>query len=138
MRYIHLEYKKYRNVFSALTKEKNIYKKFVKNNLRLPGPNSQVILAIWFFLTTLLVAERVQLCPSFRPSVLSLSRHFLKIVSLVFSKFWHGARNPYEAVCDSQISWKNFFCSQYLENEQKVGHKLGILNLLKNLVFNFY
>ena len=71
MRYTHLEYKKYRNVFSALTKEKNIiYKKFVKNNLRLPGPNSQVILAIcFFFLTTLLVAERVQLCPSFCPYV---------------------------------------------------------------------
>ena len=26
------------------------------------------------------------------------SRCFLGIVSLVFSKFWHGARNPYEAV----------------------------------------
>ena len=26
--------------------------------------------------------------------------HFLGIVSLVFSKFWHGARNPYEIVRD--------------------------------------
>ena len=46
-------------------------------------------------------------CPSFCPSIL-LSGHFLGILSLVFSKFWHGARNPYEVVqgqyfCDSKI-----------------------------------
>ena len=37
-------------------------------------------------------------CPSFGLSF-PLSRHFLGIVSLVFSKFWHDARNPYEVTC---------------------------------------
>ena len=37
--------------------------------------------------------------PSVLPSVL-LSRHFLGIVSLVFSEIWHGARNSYEVVHD--------------------------------------
>ena len=38
---------------------------------------------------------------SVHPSLLlyfCLSRHFLGIVSLVFSRFFHGARNPYEIV----------------------------------------
>ena len=34
------------------------------------------------------------------------SGHFLGIVSLVFAKFWHGARNPYEVL---QIFWEIFF-----------------------------
>ena len=41
--------------------------------------------------------------PSFFPSVLPsvlLSRHFLGIVSLVFSDIWHSARNPCEVVRD--------------------------------------
>ena len=66
-----------------------------------------------------------------------LYRHFLGNVSLVFSRFWHGARNPYEVVCQSQIFWKKFFCPQNWENEPKMGQKL-FLNLLKNLVVNFY
>ena len=33
--------------------------------------------------------------PSFHPSF-HLSGHSLGIVSFVFSKFWHDARNPYE------------------------------------------
>ena len=60
------------------------------------------------FIGTLAVAERLlqnRVCPSFRLSF-GLSAHFLGIVSLVFSKFWHGARNPYEVVRDSWIFWK--------------------------------
>ena len=60
------------------------------------------------FIGTLAVAERVlqnRVCPSFRLSF-GLSAHFLGIVSLVFSKFWHSARNPYEVVRDSWIFWK--------------------------------
>ena len=41
--------------------------------------------------------------PSFFPSVLPsvlLSRHFLGIISLVFSDIWHSARNPCEVVRD--------------------------------------
>ena len=36
--------------------------------------------------------------------------HFLGIVSLVFSKFWHGARNVYEVVWQYQIFQTIFFC----------------------------
>ena len=38
-------------------------------------------------------------CPSVFPSVL-LSRYFLGIVSLVFSKFWYVPGNPYEDLRD--------------------------------------
>ena len=38
--------------------------------------------------------------PASAPPFFRLSGHFLGIVSLVFSNFLHGARNPYEVVCD--------------------------------------
>ena len=38
-----------------------------------------------------------------------LSRHFLGILPLIFCKFWHGGRNPYEVVQDSAIFKKFFF-----------------------------
>ena len=66
-----------------------------------------------------------------------LSGRFLGFVSLVFSKFWHGARNPYEVVHDSQIFCKQVF-PQNWENGPKMGQKRVFFNLLKNLVFNFY
>ena len=50
-----------------------------------------------------------------------LSGHFLWIVSLTCSKFWHGARNPYEVVCDSWIFQENFFCPKNGENGPKTG-----------------
>ena len=50
---------------------------------------------------------------AFRPPF-RLSGHFLGIVSLVFSKYWHGARNPYEIVCYSRIFWKRFLLPQKL------------------------
>ena len=56
------------------------------------------------------------------------------IVSLVLSKFCDGARNLYEVVCESRILWKKFFCPRNWE----MGQKQGFLNLLKNLVLNFY
>ena len=47
--------------------------------------------------------------PSFRPSF-RLSGRFLGIVSSIFSKFWHGARIPFEVVCDrAGFSLKIFF-----------------------------
>ena len=63
-----------------------------------------------------------------------LSGHFLGIVSFVFSKFWHDARNPYEVVCDSQIFQKKHFAQKI----GKMGQKQGFLNILKNFVINFY
>ena len=63
------------------------------------------------FLGPLAVAGRVlwnKVCPSFCPFVL-LSGHFLGLVSLVLSKFWHGARNPYEVLRDrARFSGKSF------------------------------
>ena len=86
------------------------------------------------------VAGRVlwnRVCLSFRPSF-RLSRRFLWIVSLTFFKFWHGARNPYEVVRDrADFRWK-IFLPQKLENGPKMGQKQGLLNLLKNIVINFF
>ena len=75
----------------------------------------------------------IRVCPSFHPSF-HLSGCFLGIVSLVFSKFWHDARNPYEVVCDSQIFQKKHFAQKI----GKMGQKQGFLNILKNFVINFY
>ena len=48
-----------------------------------------------------MVAARVlpkkRVYPSFRPSVHTV---FFGMESFVFSKFWHGVRNPYEIVRD--------------------------------------
>ena len=64
------------------------------------------------------------------PSILQ-SRHFFEIVSLVSSEFLLGARNPYEVVHDrARFSGKNFF--------PKMDQKQGFLNLLEDLVINFY
>ena len=67
-----------------------------------------------------------------------LSGCFLQIVSLVFSKFWHGGRNPYEVGCDSQIFQKKMFCLENLENRPKMDQKHGFWNLLKDFAINFY
>ena len=76
-------------------------------------------------------------------------RSFVGIVS-VFSKFRHDARNPYEVVCHrARFSgkifllrklrkWTKFFQPKNWENGRKMGQKQGFLNLLKNLVINFY
>ena len=37
-----------------------------------------------------------------------------------FFLFLHGARNPYEVVCDNQIFWKNYFCPQNWGNGPKL------------------
>ena len=50
-------------------------------------------------------------CPSFRLSV-----SFLRIGSLVFSKTWHGVRDPNLVVCDSKIFLKK---SSPGKNDQK-------------------
>ena len=70
------------------------------------------------------VAERVpwnRVCPSFCPSF-RLCGRFLGIASLVFSKFWHGARNPYEVVRDrAEFSRKNFFAPRIGKMDQTQG-----------------
>ena len=48
-----------------------------------------------------------------------LFKYFLVIGSLDFSKFWHGAQNPYEVVPDSPVLWKNF-CLKNLGNGPKI------------------
>ena len=85
------------------------------------------------------VAGRVlwnRVCLSFRPSVL-LSGCFLGIVSSVFSKFWHGAKNPYEVV-QSQMFQKICFLPPKLGKWTRYGPKTRFLDLLRNFVINFY
>ena len=66
---------------------------------------------------------------SVRPSVL-LSRHFLGIVSLVFSEIWHGGRDLYEVVCDrTGFPRKISLCP-------KIGKKCP--KWAKNSVFSIY
>ena len=59
----------------------------------------------------------VNFCPSINVSI-SLFRHFLGIGSLVFPKFWHCVRNPYELVLD-----RGAFFPKNRENEPKMGQK---------------
>ena len=64
---------------------------------------------------------------SVRPSILlsdllsCLSKSFHGIVSLFFSKFWHGARIPCEVVRDSWIFREKIFCPKNWENGAKTG-----------------
>ena len=75
----------------------------------------------------------LSICPSVLPSI-CLSGCSLGIRSLVFSKFWLGARNTYEVVRDrTGIVGKNVFAP-------KMGiivERQSFLSLLKNLVINF-
>ena len=77
------------------------------------------------FFGPLPVAGRVlwnRVNPPFHPPVLPsfrLSVHFLGIVSLVFSKFWHGAKNPYEVVFDSLTFRRKDFGSSIGKMDQK-------------------
>ena len=76
---------------------------------------------------------RPSICPPVLPSF-SLSGRFLGIVSLIFSKFWYGARTPCEVVCDrARFSRKIFFAPKI----DKMGQKQGFFNLLECLVINF-
>ena len=70
-----------------------------------------------FFLTLWWQPEWSCKIASMHPSFL-LSKSFLRILSLVFSKFWHGARNPYKAVHDRAIFCENIF-SKIWANGQK-------------------
>ena len=83
------------------------------------------------------VAKRVlenSICLSF-PLSFCLFGHFLGIVSLIFSKFCHGARNLYKVVDDrAGFSGKIFFALKI----GKMGLKQGFFNLLENLVIDFY
>ena len=67
---------------------------------------------------------------SILPSILLSFRAFSCYFVIVFAKFWHGARNPYKVVHDSQIFGKNFL-------PQK-SRKSSFFNSLNNLVINFY
>ena len=76
--------------------------------------------------------------PAVRLSVCPLSVCFLGIISLVFCEFWYGVRNAYEVVHDRASFSRNvLFVSKIGKMDQKWG-KNSFLNLLKNLVFNYY
>ena len=73
-------------------------------------------------------------CLSFCPSV----RHFLGIISLDFSKFWHDARNPYEVVCDRARFFRKIFFAPKIGKVGQKWAKTFFFNVLKNFVINFY
>ena len=73
-------------------------------------------------------------CPSF-----PVSGYFLGIGSIVFSKFWDGARNPNNIVHDRTIFLEKLLLLQTRGKRDKIGPKIELFfNLLKTLVFNFY
>ena len=81
--------------------------------------------------------------PPFRPFVLLLfvllSKRFLGIVSLVFSKFGHGTRNSYSmklCVAEPDLPEK-FFLPPKLGKWTENRPKQCFLSLLKNIVINF-
>ena len=74
---------------------------------------------------------------SLRPSVL-LSRHFLVIVSLVFSEIWHGVEIHMKLSVTEPDFLENFLLPQNWEKVPKMGQKQCFFNLFKNLVINFY
>ena len=79
-------------------------------------------LSLTVFIGAAAVARRVlqnRVCPSF-----PLSGCFFGIGSIVFFKFWHGARNSNDAVRDRTIFFqKNFFGPKHWENGSKFGQK---------------
>ena len=70
----------------------------------------------------------LSVCSSVCPDI------FLELYHCFFSKFWHGARNPYEVVCGRARFSGNVFSP----NVGKRGQKQSFLNLLENLIINFY
>ena len=83
---------------------------------------------------------RSRACSSFHSILPSfgLSRHFLGIVSLVFSKFWHGARNPYEFVYDrAGFSTIFFFFPPKIWKRTKTGLETVFFELIEKIGLQF-
>ena len=91
---------------------------------------------IFFLFGPSMIAERVvwnRVCPS-----VLLPGRFLLTVSVVFYRFWLGARNLYKVLSDrAGFFGKKFFCPKNWENGTKTGQKQGFLKLLKNLSLIF-
>ena len=67
------------------------------------------------------------------------SRCFLGIEFSVSSKFWHGAKKPYEVVGDSaRFFRKSSFAPKNSENGAKGSKNRGFLIYKKKLLFNFH
>ena len=64
-------------------------------------------------------------------------QRFLGMVSLVFSKFWHGARNPSEVVRGNAGIFKKKKKKKW-ENRPKMDRRQGFLNSRKIFVIYFY
>ena len=76
-------------------------------------------------------------CPSIHPSI-PLSWRFLRTLSLVLSKFWH-VFSIYMKLCMTvRFLEKNYFETKIRENGPKMDQKWDFLNLMKNLVINFF
>ena len=68
----------------------------------------------------------------------SLSRCFLGIVLLIFSKFWHGARIPCQVMCDGAGFFRKIFFAPKIGKMGPKWVNQGFFNLLESLVINFY
>ena len=67
------------------------------------------------------------------------SRCFLGIEFSVSSKFWHGAKKPYEVVGDSaRFFRKSSFALKNSENGSKGSRSRGFLIYKKNVLFHFH
>ena len=91
------------------------------------------------WLLNVLQSFRSSVFPSILPSVL-LYVHFLVVVSLVFSKFWHGARNPYEVVRDRARFSRKFCLPSKLGKWAKRGQKrfFEFIENFLNFTINLY
>ena len=98
------------------------------------GPPAIVKRVLWNRICPSFSTFLPSFCPSFH-----LFGCFLGIVSLVFSKFWHGSRNLNEVMRDrARFSGEIDFCPKNWGNGPKMSQQQVILDLLKNLVINFY
>ena len=62
---------------------------------------------------------------------------FLGIVSVVFSKFCHGARNLYEVVLDRAGFFGKYFLPQKLGKWTKIGQKQGFFEFIEKFGHQF-
>ena len=95
-----------------------------------------ILLFTMFFGPAAVAQQALQnrVCPSF-----SLSECFLGIGSLVFSKFWHGARNPNEVVPDrTRFVLEKFLLRQTLGTWVKIVPKIELFfEFIKKISLQF-
>ena len=96
---------------------------YILNDLHFSNPWQQ---PKWSYkIGSVRLSVHLSICPS------------IGIVSLVFPKFSHGARNLYEVVCDCKILWKKFFAPKIGKMDQKWAKNrvFELFNKIWSLIF---